>query len=68
MIVEDPDRTKNTSLQAGGDYLCLKCVTSRGGFVVFVALQGERGNAHVKVGTVSPLDTKGPPHVATGGL
>lgn len=46
----------------------LERVASRGGFVVFVALQGERGNANVKVGSVGPFDTKRPPHVSTGGL
>lgn len=46
----------------GGVTTCkLECVASRGRFVVFVALQGERRNANVKVGAVSPFNTKRPP-------
>lgn len=52
----------------GGDYSQLECVASRRSFVVFVALQGERGNANVKVGAVGPLNAERPPHVAAGGL
>lgn len=47
--------------QAGGGYSQLERVASGGRLVVFVALQGERRNANVKVGTVGPLDAKGPP-------
>lgn len=39
----------------------LKCVASRGSFVIFVALQGEGGNADIKVGAISSFNTKRPP-------
>lgn len=71
MTLEDPGtRTESVSgsTQVGGDYWQLERVASRGRFVVFVALQGERGNANVKVGAVGPFDTKRPPHVTAGGL
>lgn len=45
----------------GVDYSQLECVASRGRFVVFVALQGERRNANVEVRAVGPFDTKRPP-------
>ena len=44
-----------------GPHRRLECVASGGRFVIFVALQGERGNANVEVGSVSPFDTKRPP-------
>lgn len=71
-ILNIPDRTRTDGVsgasQVGGDDSQLERVASRGGFVVFVALQGERGNANVKVGSIGPFDTKRPPHVSTGGL
>lgn len=39
----------------------LECVASGGRFVIFVALQGERRNANIKVGTVSPFNSERPP-------
>lgn len=64
-ILNIPDRTRTDGVsgasQVGGDDSQLERVASRGGFVVFVALQGERGNANVKVGSVGPFDTKRPP-------
>lgn len=39
----------------------LEGVASRGRFVIFVALQGERRNANVKVGTVGSFDAERPP-------
>lgn len=36
-------------------------VASRRSLVVLVALQGERGDAHIKVGAVRPLDAERPP-------
>lgn len=39
----------------------LERVASRGRFVIFVALQGERRNANVKVGAVGSLDAERPP-------
>lgn len=73
-ILDEPDTTRAGGVSGGvsgglgGGRRQLKCVASGGSFVVLVALQGERGNANVKVGAISPLDAKRPPHVATGGL
>lgn len=65
-ILDNPHRTgtdgvRPVASQVGGDYSQLECVASRGRFVVFVALQGERRNADVEVGAISPFDTKRPP-------
>lgn len=43
----------------------LKCVASRGRFVILVALQGEGRNADVKVGTISSFDAKRSPKTTT---
>ncbi len=47
--------------QVGRDYSHLEGVASGGCFVIFVALQGERRNADVEVGAISPLDAERPP-------
>lgn len=39
----------------------LEGVASGGRFVIFVALQGEGGNADIEVGTISPFDAERPP-------
>lgn len=44
-----------------GSLTQLESVASRGRLVIFVALQGERRNANVKVGTVSSFDAERPP-------
>lgn len=44
-----------------GEKQLLESVASRGRFVVFVALKGERRNADVKVGPVRSFNAKGPP-------
>lgn len=71
-ILDTSDRTRTDSMsrpsQVGGDNSQLEWVASRGRFVVFVALQGERRNANIKVRAVSPFNTKSPPHMTTGGL
>lgn len=64
-ILDTSDRTTTEGVsrasQVGGDYSQLEWVASGGRFVVFVALQGERRNANVKVGAVSSFNTESPP-------
>lgn len=67
-VTGESKKTQCASVVAGHGQWGLKRVASRGRFVVFVALQRERGNAHIKVGAICPLNTKRPPHVTTGGL
>lgn len=55
-------------LRRGGDYGQLERVASRGRFVIFVALQGEGGNAYIEVRAVGSFNTKRPPHMSAGGL